>query len=505
MTRRQWFDDPATTSPVSAALLNDLEDRKAETAFMEINVKDPPYNAVGNGAVNDYVALQAALTAAGTAISGGYAGASVLLPQGVYRYTTELSVPPGISIRGLGRSSVLKPEGCDGLAFQVSNMIGPQRFEMFYMQGDNSYTQNAVKALGDADSGRVQGITFQDILISNFKTAFWLRSTHGWVLLHVTAIFVWEGIRVGGQTILLTVAAGSEFSRDGATGTGNSTGLIVDSGFNYNPGGVTERGPEGFRISDTTFFGFAYGIDAVRGLDLKFYGITCGLISNTGIQITSPLGGVVIRDGWIGYDNGALYGIHAPALGAPVDSLIVIDGMNIEVEAGMTTDVNSIGIALDSSHRAVIRNNKLSGARLHDIRLNFADHVTIEDNRCSSATAGASIQLVAAPGGPYWHARNTVATNVFEHGINTDKTIASAATIALPRFYRRINVTGTTTITSITAGQPDEIVTLIFAGALTVTDGSNLRLNGNFVTTADDTLTLISDGTNWIEMARSTN
>jgi hypothetical protein len=45
----------------------------------------------------------------------------------------------------------------------------------------------------------------------------------------------------------------------------------------------------------------------------------------------------------------------------------------------------------------------------------------------------------------------------------------------------------------------------VFAGALTVTDGSNLNLAGNFVTTANDTLTLMCDGVNWNEVSRSVN
>ena len=40
---------------------------------------------------------------------------------------------------------------------------------------------------------------------------------------------------------------------------------------------------------------------------------------------------------------------------------------------------------------------------------------------------------------------------------------------------------------------------------LTFTDGSNLKLAGNFVTTADDTITLAYDGTNWYEICRSVN
>jgi hypothetical protein len=85
-------------------------------------------------------------------------------------------------------------------------------------------------------------------------------------------------------------------------------------------------------------------------------------------------------------------------------------------------------------------------------------------------------------------------------------TIASASTIAIPLGQRVANISGTTGITNITAtGHSGTMIVLIFAAALTVTDGGNLRLAGNFTTTADDTLTLTCDGTNWFEMARSVN
>lgn len=84
--------------------------------------------------------------------------------------------------------------------------------------------------------------------------------------------------------------------------------------------------------------------------------------------------------------------------------------------------------------------------------------------------------------------------------------IASAATIAIPLGQRVATVTGTTGITSITAtGHSGAAVTLIFAGALTVTDGGNLKLASSYTTTADDTLTLACDGTNWYEIGRSVN
>lgn len=68
-------------------------------------------------------------------------------------------------------------------------------------------------------------------------------------------------------------------------------------------------------------------------------------------------------------------------------------------------------------------------------------------------------------------------------------------------------ITGTTAITSMVAteypvGKP---LTLIFASTPTFTDGNNLKLAGNLVATADDTITLVSDGTNFFEIGRAVN
>lgn len=84
--------------------------------------------------------------------------------------------------------------------------------------------------------------------------------------------------------------------------------------------------------------------------------------------------------------------------------------------------------------------------------------------------------------------------------------VASATALPVPT-GNVFHVTGTTTITSITSTNfaNGAVITLIFDGILTFTDGSNLKLAGNFVTTADDTITLVYDGSNWYEVARSVN
>jgi hypothetical protein len=91
-------------------------------------------------------------------------------------------------------------------------------------------------------------------------------------------------------------------------------------------------------------------------------------------------------------------------------------------------------------------------------------------------------------------------------GRGTD--IVAAATIAIPTDGDVFHVTGNTNITNgITVNTIDagRTVVLIFDGTPTVSDTGTSKLNGAFVATADDTLTLKCDASNWYELARSTN
>jgi hypothetical protein len=84
--------------------------------------------------------------------------------------------------------------------------------------------------------------------------------------------------------------------------------------------------------------------------------------------------------------------------------------------------------------------------------------------------------------------------------------IAAAGTLVLPLTSETYIITGNTGITGITAnGHSGRTIKLVFTGTPTVTDGSNLKLNGNFVATADDCLTLTCVGADFHEVARSAN
>lgn len=108
------------------------------------------------------------------------------------------------------------------------------------------------------------------------------------------------------------------------------------------------------------------------------------------------------------------------------------------------------------------------------------------DNLASGSVNGSHINL-----GAY----------IFKESKGAD--VASAGSMTLGNDGNFFDITGTTTITSITAKTAGTCVKLQFDGILTVTDGSNLKLNGDFITAAESTLTLVSDGTNWYEISRS--
>lgn len=96
-------------------------------------------------------------------------------------------------------------------------------------------------------------------------------------------------------------------------------------------------------------------------------------------------------------------------------------------------------------------------------------------------------------------------TNPSGSGAPNRQGLASAATLTLSPAIDFFQITGSTTITSINATYPGHQVKLIFTSSAQVTDGSNLVLAGNFTGSSNRTLSLLCDGTNWVETGRSTN
>lgn len=70
----------------------------------------------------------------------------------------------------------------------------------------------------------------------------------------------------------------------------------------------------------------------------------------------------------------------------------------------------------------------------------------------------------------------------------------------------KTNNASATTITSFDDGREGQRIVLIFQDAnTTVAETGNIKLSAAFTSTADDTMELIFDGTNWFELTRSVN
>lgn len=98
-SRKDWKDNPDPSTPLSAAAMEDLEDRlyAARLDDLPLNVKHSTYGAVGNGVADDTAAINDALGD----VNPGEKGI-VYLPPGTYKITDPLVVKEGVALKGAG-------------------------------------------------------------------------------------------------------------------------------------------------------------------------------------------------------------------------------------------------------------------------------------------------------------------------------------------------------------------------------------------------------------------
>lgn len=280
----------------------------------------------------------------------------------------------------------------------------------------------------------------------------------------------WDNVLIEGNTIEAATSAGIFCS----PGVENNYDYVITGNRIYN---ITDAASaRGIYLISTTTNRIVRALIAnnvIRGS--ARYGVTTDNSQN-----------VILNDNHV--TESGLTGVYIVANVGAVMNGNIVRGNNVLAAGGHYDSIlgQSAAPTTDSQHVVV------EGNVFDTLRLDYIDRLLLKGNVITT-TYGDN-----ARGGDV-----RAEDNLFPSGMT--RSVASAGTVTLPSHLRYVNITGTTGITAITASWADRLVVLRFAGALTVTDGSNLLLNGNFVTTADDTLTLVSDGTNWIEMARSVN
>lgn len=86
-------------------------------------------------------------------------------------------------------------------------------------------------------------------------------------------------------------------------------------------------------------------------------------------------------------------------------------------------------------------------------------------------------------------------------------TITAGGTITPTGTYQRITAAAARGTSSVTGHAAGRILVLVNVGSntITLTDTGTLKLSGNAALGQYDTITLQSDGTNWIELAKANN
>jgi len=243
-------------------------------------------------------------------------------------------------------------------------------------------------------------------------------------------------------------------------------------------------------VVETSGFGgvrFSNGSKFFNAVGNTISDFTRGIFITTGSIFGTVVGNTI--DG-AGSQGMLIEGIN------PTFNLFLVVNNNVIRNIGKTA--NAEGIRLVDSLYCDISNNVIiddRGTLLMDYGIKASgtsDRLNITDNIINGITT----RSIDIPTGGNFNLNGNIIDPA--ESIN----IASAATITLINSGTYFNITGTTNITSVTASWVGRTVTLRFAGILTFTNGSNLKLNGNFVTAADSTISLICNGTNWYEVAR---
>lgn len=251
----------------------------------------------------------------------------------------------------------------------------------------------------------------------------------------------------------------------------------------------------GVNITGNTVDGCLIGIE----MDSLALAVTNTIIANNSIRNATSTGLNInaatfstVSGNVVYYTSASVVGIYCRGFTDGVVSGNLIRAGSATGTVGLRVGTNASAVA---SSGMMVSGNRITGPATGIL----FDATTTDSSAVGNRLTGCTTAVSLSTGTGNVAANNTPGVIA---------TVASAGTIALPASESGIyNISGTTNIDTITAtSMAGRIVVLKTAGILTFGDGTgNLKLSAAYTTTADDTLTLYSDGTSFWEIARSVN
>lgn len=411
------------------------------------------------------------------------------LPPGAGRVGTTLTVPGSVVLRGHGVNSSLKGWGVpvfqitgDHVVIEDMALFGYSNAGAADPRTQDAITSNGVLATQN-NYGRLKRLYLQG----------WNRAIHfsymtGSVVDDVTTVNCNFGIRYFGQCVNNSLQ-NSRLVVNGGTASIQTAKDVGNQG-------------EGLVVTNCLLASGANAFTSDGFLLVSFYNCICDLLTGYAFDVNSVVN-LVIDCPWV---YSAQRCVNFQALGAAlnVDAYIKIGLAQTagSAQSCVVIGANNNGIVIGGgtyvlSNVAGVIPVVLGG-----------NNIVVGPIICRNATSNSDVQV---NGSNIRISQEAYLPNGLQTTVSQIRSVVSGATTSLPyptgAAIERITVTGNTNCTLLNdpVAWPGKMVVLFFTGTPTWVAGGNLKLSANFVATADDTLTLVSDGTNWYEIARSAN
>jgi len=494
-----------------------------------VNVRE--YSARGDGATSDWVAIQAAVDAAG-------GGKTVLFPPGIYRVPDSIQLPSNIVIEGSGRSSVINYLRTDI----------PSKEGIIYAEGKSNITIRnlAIRCDSSVDLGNVANL--QAIQIRNTSDVYildnYIEGPAAQGIYIAKSGMNPSNIVVRGNHVRNGSHNGIDFNGTGFRGVIIANNLVEDVRVAGIEASINDAVVEGNYIRRYRNYGIGLGNNVGAGLksdrlvvvgnvvDAEGLNTNSGIEINDGPRYVTIIGNVVARN--------SRYGIiiNSPQYGDAPES-VVVSGNTLQ---GNGTSGGFYNILVGQATNVVVSDNVIFGGigkRAHGIQsqgsnviirgnlirdvgnalllsgpatANILEHNKILDSATAIEVTGTVtnswIRWNETGGGLVTLNATAIANGVEAQDnysgpqarIATLTPNSTAPSVANVRVAKTAN-TKTTTLTNLAGGFKGQEITVLIADANTTVDftGSGLRGNSgvDWSPSNGDHMTCVLDGTFW--------
>lgn len=484
------------------------------------------FGAVGDGVTDDTAAIQLAID---TAETDGYG--TVYFPPGRYKTTSGLTVTASnISLKGAGRgASFIFPYQTTG--------------DVLLFQGAAKLQRNCVQDLSFyAQSEATSGALIHANWAAHFRMANCeLCAYYGGLHLESVQHSDFINVDIGSDANFTTAKTNSYllYLSEGSSGLMPSELHFVNCDWRGQLGNNYLQ----FAILITSLDGaFFHGVHAGFCQTAIYLGPQSNTTQLTGVQMTGFLldtttgWGILAQEPSTSYTG--LFGAHSFTNGYLFN--MGLGGMGFNTATTHPTLITAVDFQTVDTHGVQLAKgsdfhlHNLSMMKVNDDGLGGSGvqieagvtRVTINGLAIRQGTGNApsaavtvgstctDIQIlgVIAEGCTYDIADNAVSPDKYIGPVLSSRApltvnASAAGSLDLEQGHEVFLLGTAYAVTTISTRSAftGRLVTLVAQGAVTVTDGGNLALAGNFTMGANDSLTLRFDGTNWIEIGRSNN